>query len=747
MTRQLPPVPELLPNAPAVAHPAGPAAAIARRLLAQRERIARGLLDSAAAMPRWSARRDTGDLQALVELEFHAFVDYLARFFATGEPAYRDLYIGEKLKQLFDPAHASACAAQVRRQVLRQDREVFALVAAQLDGREDGSILMQAIDAMHAVIDGKAGRRLRVLFVGDCLFLDLAAFLAAPLMAEGLAIDPAFATSKAPGELHDSLRALGSERFDLVFFSPFSYEFNPDYARALRWKGALGGRRDAQEAVAAALVQAQASADLIADLFDCPIYIHNAANVVLEESAAKRIAKQALTRDVRAMAASSVDAWLERYVREVNARSFTHVFVLDERALVARHGEHALGAFFYHSPLQHPARLGQALAETYVDILCTHAHLAARKVIACDLDNTLWEGVIGEGDVAPLHERQRVLQALKHKGVVLAISSKNDPANVHWDGNLLGPQDFVHAEINWQPKSAGVGRMQDVLNLKARDFVFLDDRRDERELMVSAYPEIVAVDATTERTWTRFRLWAQALEGSSSGDRTQMYAERARRKEFVRTEEGAGEGADQALFTELGLEATLRDAQGSDLRRVAELVNRTNQFNVLGTRTTPQQAAAWHAAGDCRILLADARDRFGDMGTVGILVTRESASQVDIVAFVLSCRVFGYAIETAMVNAVKRRALAGGRAVHGRYAATGRNQPCAGVYAKHGFEPVDDAWIWHGVAVDADAAWLRVTNITRDGQRTPRLPANAMAGVARIKVASQDSREALSCPR
>jgi len=719
-----------LPQASSTTLPARPAPALARALRDQRTTVARGLLDSSLSMDRWRLRRDTlaGNPQELLDLEFHAFVDYLDRYFATGDASFCDLYIGEKLKQLFDPATETTCGTDIRDEVLRDDREVYRRFAAQLDLPADRERLLATVDALHAVVAGRADRRLRVLFVGDCLFLDLAAFLAAPLLAEGVAIDPAFATSKAPGELRGRLRELGGQRFDLVFFSPFSYDFNAEYTRALHWKGAPGGRHGALRAVEAALVQVQATADLVAELFDCPIYIHNAANVVLEDCAAKRVAKHALTREVRRIAADRVDRWLRDYVAGVNARSFVHLFALDERALVGRYGEHALGAYFYHSPLQHPARLGQALAETYVDILCTHAHLVGRKVIACDLDNTLWDGVIGEGAVTPLPDRQRALLALKDKGVVLSISSKNDPANVSWAGNLLGAQDFVHAEISWQPKAAGVGRTADFLNLKTRDFVFLDDRRDERELMSAAHPGIHVVDATSARMWRRFDLWAQALEGAAATDRTRMYAERAQRQAFVRTETGAGDGADQALFAQLGLEVTLRDAQAGDLARVTELLNRTNQFNLLGTRTTAGEVDGWHRASTCRILLADARDRFGAMGVVGILVARDDGERVEIVAFVLSCRVFGYGIERALLNRVKRLAKSGRRALHGRYVPTGRNQPCADVYPRNGFLRQGDVWSWQDAVIAPDDGWLKVADATRGGDlaQSAREPACAL---------------------
>src|SRR5262249_59458941 len=128
--------------------------------------------------------------------------------------------------------------------------------------------------------------------------------------------------------------------------------------------------------------------------------------------------------------------------------------------------------------------------------------------------------------------RQRTLLALKRKGIVLAVNSKNDPDKVRFDGGLLRDDDFVHREINWESKVRNTKRIAETLNLKAKDFVFVDDRPDERALVAQGVPGIVTVDATSERAWRRLELWAALLESSAS-DRPALYRQHQQRSELL----------------------------------------------------------------------------------------------------------------------------------------------------------------------------------------------------------------------
>jgi FkbH-like protein len=283
--------------------------------------------------------------------------------------------------------------------------------------------------------------------------------------------------------------------------------------------------------------------------------------------------------------------------------------------------------------------------------------------------------------------------------VVLAIASKNDAKNVKWDGGLLTDGDFVARQIHWEPKSLSIRRIADELNLKVKDFVFIDDRADEREMAGAAHAGLLTLDATDQATWRMLGWWAEMLGEQTEADRTRMYAERKARQGHLET---VTEVEDMgAVLAGLGLTVAIREAKEKELGRAEELINRTNQFNVRGSRVTRAQVVGWHKSETARVLVAEAADKFGGMGVVSVLVMEGE----EIVAWVLSCRVFGFGIETALLNEARR----GSPVVRGRVVETANNQPCREVFATNGFERVGEGWVWQGDTVPAGPDWLTVT--------------------------------------
>jgi len=451
-----------------------------------------------------------------VETHFAVFADYLTEYFERGDATFKSLFIGEAIKSLYEPASDIATSRALASGVLAEQRRQLRHALGDALPANAWSAVDAVLLDVERILTADTPRTQRVLLVGDCLFLDIVPFIVAELMESGIRLMTEYVTSKNLVALRDELRQMSATPFDAVFFSPFSYEFSPAYAQLSEWRRAFTGEGEIRAVVDEAWNEARETIDLLADLFDCPIHVHNSAAILREESAAKRIVKLKATAKVRSAARKQVNERLVAHLKAKNDESFEHLFLLDEERLVRAVGESEAGAYFYKTMLQHPARLGQVLAGEYVDILYVNAWLLKKKVVVCDLDNTLWDGVIGEGAVAHFHDRQQILQALKHKGVVLAINSKNDPANVHWRGGTLGDDDFVVAAISWDPKVQGMKRIQASLNLKMKDYVFVDDREDERELMRLTYPDIACVDATLAATWRRFALWARLLSRRTS---------------------------------------------------------------------------------------------------------------------------------------------------------------------------------------------------------------------------------------
>jgi hypothetical protein len=417
---------------------------IAQALKEQRDEIALALVTSVADWEKFSAEiTSEAAIRMFAQREMMAFVDYLITYFASGDPTYRDLYIGEKLKQCYFEADGPEEAIARRQRITTVDRKaMLGTLGARLAPR-DRELLAAELDKMHAVITRPGTTLCRALFVGDCLFLDILAFLTAPLADAGIRLVPTFVTSKLINGQHRELRRLDGKQFDLVFYSPLTYAFHLEFSEVQSVRAALRRPAQLEASAAAAKRDIESTLLLMERLFECPIFVHNSANLRRHDRTISEIAKTFATKAVRNYTRRIINRWLPDHLERLNVRSHQHLFLVDETALFATASERHLSTLLYKSDLQHPARFAQALAPLYHDIIVARQVLAKKKLIICDLDNTLWSGVIGEGAVEHHVDRQATLLALRRKGMLLAICSKNDPKNVHRRGGTLSEADFV----------------------------------------------------------------------------------------------------------------------------------------------------------------------------------------------------------------------------------------------------------------------------------------------------------------
>ena len=169
-------------------------------------------------------------------------------------------------------------------------------------------------------------------------------------------------------------------------------------------------------------------------------------------------------------------------------------------------------------------------------------------------------------------------------------------------------------------------------------------------------------------------------------DRTQQYRERDQRESFLAT---TIEEDPAATFAKLDIRIDIRESKSAELKRALELINRTNQFNLAGSRTSLKEINEWHRNPARRIVVVEASDKFGFMGIVCVVLLDLSGPELLIQTFVLSCRVFGYGIENTVINALKRMVRDERGAVtcliRGAYRETPNNEPCRRMYPDNGF--------------------------------------------------------------
>ncbi|MGO8760057.1 MAG: HAD-IIIC family phosphatase [Terracidiphilus sp.] len=568
--------------------------------------------------------------------------------------------------------------------------------------------LGEDLDRVIAPLLRPARKTLRVLFIGDCLMGEVMTGVAGPCAQSGIGIDPVYRYSGAQVVLRNEIRELGQSAFDLVFFSPFSYTFVPEYEQILRWNAGLWPRTKFFGVLDRMLEDVAQTVRLLAERFACPITVHNSAGVVQTFGFWTGVAKNLLSLRNRVQARPFIGQRMERIAADPAFEG--RVRVIDEAALRAKADDFALGRVLFHGKVHHPTMLSIELARgAYMEAIATAALLTARKVVVCDLDNTLWRGVIGEGPVEHFAERQKTLKGLRNKGVLLSIDSKNDPKNVDFSGAVLSMNDFVAPRINWEPKVKNMASIVEELNLKEKDFVFIDDRPDELERMRNAFPAMIVLDANDVATWRRLAHWEKHLAADQLEDRTRLYHERTAREEFLTKSGGAAAGQEDEAAALGNLQLRVRIEQAArtaELKRAVELVNRTNQFNLCGSRVTLAELERKPGVEQW-VLTVAAKDKFGSMGVVGAMVARRKAEGIEVPVFVLSCRVFGFGVEYALLNAVRELAEGDCRLV-GRYKETPNNGPCREFYAKAGLKWDGSDWVGMVGDLKATPEWLTV---------------------------------------
>ena len=645
----------------------------------------------------------------IIETEIY----YVRMYLQTSNSVYLKLFLGTKMR-LAERIQRDFSNSGLSVQSYCQKEQSIYLDFLRADTRfsqNEVDCLKEVLQELYHGIDKPAASTINVLFVGDCLFDEVGMFLFAEARKIGVNVKAQYIFSKNPSQRRNEIRKIDGGKFDLVMFSPFSYEFAFEYKQLMNPRNGFMRRNQIGELVASLIDDTQKTLDLISDRFDCLISINNASGVVRGASFATRLAKTIMTNRNRSYVVPTINNWLQRYVENKNKETFKHLRVLDENALSRRGFDLLrLGRYYSTSRSMHATCLSEAIASKAVDLIQTLVFLSKKKLVVCDLDNTLWEGIIGEGQgVKHYTDRQNTLKDLKSKGVVLAINSKNDPANVYWDGGVLQEDSFVASHISWNPKVLGMKQIQKTLNLKYKDYVFVDDRVDECEMVREAYPEMVVLDATKERTWRLFKLWEELLDENDGMDRTQMYKEREQRKELL-ADDTDDEDPSQ-MFSKLELKAKIREAGQGDLKRVTELINRTNQWNLCGSRTTFSEIQKWSQSPKFKIHTVSVSDRFGDMGMICSAVVEQTDEALDVKVYVLSCRVFGYGVETLLLKQIEEdsKKIFGEVKVRGYFKPTPQNKPATNMYRDFGFVPKDDHWFLDSDAYSQSApTWMEL---------------------------------------
>jgi FkbH-like protein len=303
----------------------------------------------------------------------------------------------------------------------------------------------------------------------------------------------------------------------------------------------------------------------------------------------------------------------------------------------------------------------------------------AKKVIVCDLDNTLWGGVVGDdgpqniklGAPDPVgecfHTFQTALKGLCSRGILLAICSKNEEelalATIEeHPAMVLRKSDFVAWRINWNDKAQNLLSLAEELNLGLDSFVFLDDSPQERDQVRQLLPQVYTPDLPASSSdFAPFLSSLNCFETVSLGkedfERTEMY-----RAERIRKETLDLSGDVENWLSSLEIKVHAAPLRRENLPRAAQLLNKTNQFNLGLRRMDEESFWDWAKEPSNSAYTFQVSDRFGDFGLAGLASLSFSGTDARIVDFVMSCRVMGKKVEEALLGFTLARAHAAGAA-------------------------------------------------------------------------------------
>ena len=307
---------------------------------------------------------------------------------------------------------------------------------------------------------------------------------------------------------------------------------------------------------------------------------------------------------------------------------------------------------------------------------------AVKKVVAVDLDNTLWDGVIGEDGLAGIRakpEFERTLKELKDRGVLLVALSKNNlEEGLKGLGCLevLKKDDFIAWRINWECKAENLVSVAEELNLGVDAFVFVDDNPAERLEMSAKIPEVTVADFPPNLA----AYFPPREITEEDRHKTEEYRAEAERRRCLAGMRDEMREVREEVFRELGVEVEIHPLLDNEVARVAQLSQKSNQFNVCTNRYSQDEIRKLAREG--LVVTAHTKDKFGDQGLVAYVVVRNAA----ILDFVMSCRTMGRGIEERIEAEVER--LVRERGVS-RLSATwrdsGRNAPVRELFERLGF--------------------------------------------------------------
>lgn len=330
-----------------------------------------------------------------------------------------------------------------------------------------------------------------------------------------------------------------------------------------------------------------------------------------------------------------------------------------------------------------------------------------RKCLVLDLDNTLWGGIIGEDGIQGVklggdypgniyREFQRRIIDLWKKGIMLAINSKNNPADAEEMINghpemLLKLDHFVSLQINWVDKVENLKTIAKQINIGLDSLVFVDDNPVECERVSKALPEVTVFQVPSDLAQLprQFAAICKLFEGVTVSEedrqRNLMYQQNQ-----LRQSQMAAVSSVEEFLGALEMKAEVECLNIGNLSRVVQLLHKTNQFNVTTRRHSEQFVASLMTNPDWLVYAVRLKDKFGDNGIVLIAFVEVNGKNARLDTLLMSCRVIGRSLENAVIGLIADDlSERGAQVLVGEYIPTAKNELVADLFPRLGFVPAE----------------------------------------------------------
>jgi FkbH-like protein len=404
---------------------------------------------------------------------------------------------------------------------------------------------------------------------------------------------------------------------------------------------------------------------------------------------------------------------LSRIIRGINSGVANAVFGSGDIVFDVSHLASTVGLFQWHAPRDW--NIGKfSFSDTFLPLYADHLCriLAAsrgksRRCLILDLDNTVWGGVIGDDGLENIQiaqgdatgeaflSVQRLALDLRNRGVVLAVCSKNEdqiarlPFRKHPE-MLLREEHIAVFQANWQDKATNIKAIAEELSLGLDAMVFLDDNPVERAYVRQVLPEVAVPElpddpALYARTLCAAGYFEAVAFAKEDLARASFYQENARR---IGLQQQAGDL--ESYLQSLNMEMTFQRFDPVGRARIAQLINKSNQFNLTTRRYSETDVAEMERDPACFTVQVRLVDRFGDNGMISVVICREErAGEWEIDTWLMSCRVLGRRVENMVLKHILEHAKERGiHRLRGVYLPTDRNALVAEHYPKLGFAEI-----------------------------------------------------------